>query len=109
MKANLTLIFMDITLINSSFKQKEKKLPCSSFMLVNFYIVSVREKKHRKSVLQLLFPVHPVKLWLALGDDPVLLVATPSSPLQDCFFCRKWCWFFWGFVLLSFSDLKFNY
>lgn len=42
-------------------------------MLVNFYIGLVTEEAFIQNVLQLLFLVYPVQLWLALGDDPVLL------------------------------------
>lgn len=65
-------IFTHITLINSSFKQKIKKLTCSSFLLVNFYIALVTEKAFIPSVLQFLFSVY-VQLELALGDDPLRL------------------------------------
>lgn len=59
-KSNPTWIFTDINLINCSFKQKIKKVSCSSLMWVNFYVALVTGKAFIPSGLQLLFPVSPV-------------------------------------------------
>lgn len=92
-KANLTWIFTDINLISYSFKQKmENWGSCSSLMWVNFCIVLViTGKAFIHSGLQLLFPVSPVQLGLALGDDPIPQKGNCSiQSVWDHLFLGRW-------------------